>query len=254
MLHDEHTRCQTTPEICPICSEVNRLGKEGLSDEDREQLRKRIEKHIKIKDTQTTAYLQLKEQVSRGELPILVIQDFSQVLFTPITSLTTLYRSNFRTISFRCLLLSSTLMTPMLWMVSNDDIIALQVLELGTSMMFDLFDLPGLICSKMVWITLPPHHSPRCSSGVFDNCDHITIFSDGGPHHFKVSAAMVCFSQLQEKYGKTIEYNFFAPYHGHSTCDTVAAHVKRFLRSKIRELSVYVDQALKVHYMTYKSD
>ena len=81
MLHDEHSRCQTTPEICPICSEVNRLGGEGLSDEGHEQLRKRIEKHVKIKDTQTTAYIRLKKQVSRGELPILVIQDFSQVRF-----------------------------------------------------------------------------------------------------------------------------------------------------------------------------
>ena len=145
-------------------------------------------------------------------------------------------------------------MNPMLWMVSNDGIIALQALGLETSMMFDLFDQPGSTCLKMVQITLLSHCSPHCSLGVFNGCNHITIFSDGGPHHFKVSAAMVCFSQLQEKYGKTIEYNFFASYHGHSTCDTVAAHVKRYLRSKIQELSVYVDQALKVCCMTCISD
>ena len=112
------------------------------------------------------------------------------------------------------------------------------------SMMSGLLDLLGLISLRRVccfcWCTLSGF------AGVFDACTFIPVWSDGGPHHFKVSSTMVCFSQLGAKYKKQVEYNFFPPYYGHSVCDTVASHAKRKIKSKARELNLYLHQANEV--------
>lgn len=63
---------------------------------------------------------------------------------------------------------------------------------------------------------------------LLDDYEQIDIWSDGGPKHFKISACMQYFSQLQTlRSTQKIVYNFFFAYHGHGICDTAASHAKR---------------------------
>ena len=56
--------------------------------------------------------------------------------------------------------------------------------------------------------------------------ENIAIFSDGGPAHFKSNASISVLSQLAQQFNFNFTYDFFAPHHGRSVCDTVAAIVK----------------------------
>jgi len=62
----------------------------------------------------------------------------------------------------------------------------------------------------------------------FTNIETIRIWSDGGPHHFRVSANMWILTQLQQHFQCFFFiYNFFIAYHGHSVCDAAASHGKK---------------------------
>ena len=64
--------------------------------------------------------------------------------------------------------------------------------------------------------------------------DLITIWSDGGPHHFKTKFCQWMWHWLSDmKFNKKpIIHNFFAAYHGHSLADSHAASVKRVLKTQ----------------------
>ena len=64
------------------------------------------------------------------------------------------------------------------------------------------------------------------SSGVLEDMENIAIFSDGGLAHFKSNVSISVLSQLAWQFNINFTYNFFAPHHGRSVCDTVAAIVK----------------------------
>ncbi len=62
----------------------------------------------------------------------------------------------------------------------------------------------------------------------FVGINTIRIWTNGGPHHFRISANMWIISQLQLHFPHHFFiYNFFAAHHGHSVCDAVASHGKR---------------------------
>jgi len=63
----------------------------------------------------------------------------------------------------------------------------------------------------------------------------IRILSDGGGKHFKTTAIMNFFGVVQMATEKTVEYNFFESYHGHSVCDAAAAHAKNALNVHQRD-------------------
>ena len=54
-------------------------GELQLTGSEEARLKKRVEQHKKTVDEQLSAYLQQKEKVKSGALPLLVVQDFSQV-------------------------------------------------------------------------------------------------------------------------------------------------------------------------------
>lgn len=62
----------------------------------------------------------------------------------------------------------------------------------------------------------------------------INIWSDGASHHFKSTPTLTFFLQLQKEKGIQIYCNFFASYHGHTGCDTEAAHAKTSINNKMR--------------------
>jgi len=45
--------------------------------------------------------------------------------------------------------------------------------------------------------------------GQFNGISRITIYSDGGPKHFKITSCMSFFADLQKRLGIPIGYNFF---------------------------------------------
>ena len=69
----------------------------------------------------------------------------------------------------------------------------------------------------------------------FDDFTMIRILSDGGGKHFKTTAIMNFFGVVQMATEKTVEYNFFESYHGHSVCDAAAAHAKNALNVHQRD-------------------
>ena len=84
VLKTEKTRVETTPEICPHCNEFDLLeqvnnGELKLTPSELVQLKKRVEQHKKVVDKQLVAYMDQKALVKSGTLPLLVVQDFSQV-------------------------------------------------------------------------------------------------------------------------------------------------------------------------------
>jgi hypothetical protein len=79
----------------------------------------------------------------------------------------------------------------------------------------------------------------------FNNVDDVKIWSDGGPKHFKISSNMKFLLAIQQKkLNIQWEYNFFAPYHGCSICDGVAAQAKGALNVSMR------DQQKAIHEST----
>jgi len=64
---------------------------------------------------------------------------------------------------------------------------------------------------------------------LFKSFEDITIWSDGGPAHFKIKKTLQFFSHCRIKYNKILVYNFFASYHGHSTCDSHTGVAKQKL-------------------------
>ena len=74
------------------------------------------------------------------------------------------------------------------------------------------------------WSTYIPH-----------NIRKVFVFSDGGPHHFKIWKTINLFHYLVKMYEIPIEYHFFESYHGSSLCDAHAGHVKKAIRYLIRD-------------------
>ena len=64
--------------------------------------------------------------------------------------------------------------------------------------------------------------------------DRISIWSDGGPHHFKTRYCQFMWHALSRLRfdDKPITHNFFVSYHGHSLADGHAAVVKRCLHTR----------------------
>jgi hypothetical protein len=67
------------------------------------------------------------------------------------------------------------------------------------------------------------------------NIQRLYVFSDGGPHHFKIWKTINLFHYLSKMYEIPIEYHFFESYHGSSLCDAHAGHVKKAIRYLIRD-------------------
>ena len=66
------------------------------------------------------------------------------------------------------------------------------------------------------------------------NFDQISVWTDGGPHHFKTRFCQFMWHSLSvlRFNKKSITHNFFASYHGHSLADGHAAVVKRCLLTR----------------------
>jgi hypothetical protein len=71
------------------------------------------------------------------------------------------------------------------------------------------------------------------------NTTKVIMFSDGGPHHFKIWKTINLFHWLVVMYNINIEYHFFESYHGSSLCDAHAGHVKSAIRKLIQPGKVY---------------
>lgn len=71
--------------------------------------------------------------------------------------------------------------------------------------------------------------------GLFDNYSQIIIWSDGGPHHFKVCKTLRALPSVINRALKKIYWEFFAPDHGHSECDAHSGALKTRIDSEVKQ-------------------
>ena len=78
----------------------------------------------------------------------------------------------------------------------------------------------------------------------------ITVFSDGGPAHFKNAAATSLFLDLAQHHHIVIHYNYFASNHGKSVADTIASIVKNALAAvaHMPELDYFTQPVQVCHF------
>jgi len=186
--------------MCKYCAKL--AGKTG-DDLDEEELQE-LESHKERWYAQGAAYLLEKERIVKGEDPdeILVLQDFTQlqVQSTFYQDLIIVFYSH----------KEGGLSTKYFHFVGE------------TAQKNDI----GFVISA--WKTL-------IKEGHLAKKSKITIYSDGGPKHFKITACMSFFADLQKVLGIPIFYNFFESNHGHSVCDAAAAHAKKLLNTTQRD-------------------
>lgn len=76
---------------------------------------------------------------------------------------------------------------------------------------------------------------------------HINLWSDGGPHHFKIYRTLFLLWQLQGEYNIEISYNFFVSGHGKSLCDSHIGNAKQHVRQTSLTTDIEtVDQLISV--------
>lgn len=190
--YEDNVRKIKKVDICPICAGIS---KTESSDE-------QIRYHKELAHTQMTVVMSQVRELTACEL--LVVQDFTQLPLTPSGFIQDLIFVVYR----------KTPDTGELDRTyhhyvgdegrSND----IQFVKAGWS---DLL------------LRLP-----------LSDCKILRIWSDGGRKHFKQTGHMMFWENKQEELrglGVTIEYNFYASYHGHNACDAVAHHCKSLLKN-----------------------
>ncbi len=81
----------------------------------------------------------------------------------------------------------------------------------------------------------------------FENMEIVSIWSDGGPKHFKISSNIrfiLSLQQAQPDIGWI--YNFFPSYHGCSVCDGVASHAKQAIKRSMGNEQIAIKTAEQV--------
>lgn len=67
----------------------------------------------------------------------------------------------------------------------------------------------------------------------FQSFDEISIWSDGGPSHFKIYQTQFEMTELQKDHPKVkLTWNFFWANRGHNRCDGHAGNFKRAVRER----------------------
>ena len=190
VLSDFRIHYSTGPLSCPYCVGVENDSKKGSGEE--------LEFHKKRDVAQKSVYMQHKRRVSTEKKFLLIVQDFTQILYGSKSAqdlIITVYYHD-RTVplntshKFYHFLASST----------ND-------VNFVYSVWKDFFD------------ELLTTYDPR----------KIMVWSDGGRKHFKTSRQLVMWWELLESRKVKMEYHFFESYHGHNACDGGAAHAKKAL-------------------------
>jgi len=72
-------------------------------------------------------------------------------------------------------------------------------------------------------------------SGFFHGYRKISVFSDGGPKHYKTTGNANYFGWVTKKLGVNLKYHFFETNHGHSACDAAASHAKKVICNTQRD-------------------
>jgi cell division protein FtsB len=81
----------------------------------------------------------------------------------------------------------------------------------------------------------------------FENMETVSIWSDGGPKHFKISANIRFILSLQQaRPDINWIYNFFPSYHGCSICDGVASQAKQAIKRSMGNEQIAIRTAEQV--------
>ena len=179
------------PDFCAICSQT---GKRKMSIE-------QIHVHQSIAKEQSAVFMNQIKTLQPED--IIVVQDFTQIELSPNGSL-----QDFILVLYRRTKPGGSLERLYYHYVGGDH------------QKNDFHFVKGCWLDLMDRLTLYAN-------------SNIQIWSDGGRKHFKQTGQIRFWSELQDDLRKsniTIQYNFYASYHGHNACDAVASHAKSAIK------------------------
>jgi hypothetical protein len=188
---------------CPVCVLNNCLWE--ISNEEKELLTN----HLSQTEKQITSYLEMKDSLKPGE--VIVVQDFTKI--------------DISSSSRQCFCIC-------IYSKEEEKIKRRYLTFLGATQKVKN-DIRFVVSS---WLRL-------ISQEFFQSFENIQIWSDGGPKHFKITAALIFFCVLQLETKKKFTYNFFTSYHGHSVCDAMASHIKKKLIKETLNYDLYIDSS-----------
>lgn len=75
---------------------------------------------------------------------------------------------------------------------------------------------------------------------IFDKYNQaLSIWSDGATKHFKQKYLWKYLAEIKEDHNKNrMEYNFFAPYHGHNRCDSQKPRINREINNSLQQAQI----------------
>jgi len=95
---------------------------------------------------------------------------------------------------------------------------------------------------KMMSFLLLLDLTPFRKKNIFQGILELLIYNDGGPHHFKISSAVLLMLFLEIFLKLPLTYNFFPSYHGHNACDAAASIIKKRLNTFSRDYEIIREQ------------
>lgn len=189
---------------CPYCdptADTEEVEEAELDETGQSEPKKTLQEHLDLKRTQTAEFQRIRQSLKDDEY--LLVMDFTSVAVPHAKS--------------QCLYVNDLIIT----IYSKDGHDWINYMSTSADKQMFPFVEGALID---FWETYIPEHITK-----------VIIFSDGGPHHFKIWKTINFFHCLVKLYGIPIEYSFFEAYHGSSLCDAHAGHVKRAIRALIRD-------------------
>ena len=174
-----HSKDET---VCPYCQKLKILQSRGVLDNFETIERNSLEKHVERFHKQIEYYLKTKRDLinNKEEGTVIVIQDFTQIkvqetFFQDLIICFYLYDAN-----------------------EDDKLkrVYRHFIAPNSRVKNDCLFVFG------VW-------KQMVQSGVFNGYNKVTVFSDGGPKHFKMTGTMTFFAFLKNRLNLDLTYHFF---------------------------------------------
>ena len=191
LVHHDKVHRVTKPDFCAICMQNSKVKRSP----------EQIEEHKRVATEQKRVAMDQMRTLRPFDL--LIVQDFTQIELSPTGSLQDLILVAYRRTE------------------SEGELERVYYHYVGEPGQKNDFHFV-----KGCWIDLLDNMTLYANSNLH-------IWSDGGRKHFKQSGHLRFWGELQQALKPmniTIQYNFYASYHGHNVCDAAASHSKSALK------------------------
>ena len=187
-LHTLNVRHKSNTSICPHCERLYELEQKQCLDSNEKEEVKNLNYHKQVSDSQIVYIREQREY--RGYDSVFVVMDFTTI--------------DFVTHHFNDLIITIYFPSFIQYLHFIGEV------GVKNDVSFVIYVFENYLISRL------------------NHFANVSIWSDGGPKHFKVSSLSGYLYEKQQQHSHVnFSYNFFGSYHGHSVCDAVAAHAKR---------------------------